>query len=114
MRHAASITALLCTFFASVVVSGAAPVCAGDEKPKAVAFVGKVTHVDVEGGFWGIVAEDGTHYDAIRLDAAYQKEGLRVRVEGSLQPDAVSSHMWGKIIAVTKITLADAATPPPK
>lgn len=71
-----------------------------------ITFKGTVTFVNLEGGFWGIVSEDGKKYDPISLPAEFQHEGLQVQAEGLVQ-DLMSVHMWGIIIKITSITKID-------
>lgn len=68
-----------------------------------VTFTGKVTRVDLEGGFWGIVAQDGTKYDPMNLAPEFHKDGMAVAVKGVLRNDVMSMRMWGKILEIKKI-----------
>ncbi len=64
---------------------------------------GKVTRVQIEGGFWGILGDDGTKYDPINLPEEYKKDGLPVRFEVKNREDMASFHMWGQIVEIVKI-----------
>jgi hypothetical protein len=64
---------------------------------------GTVRYLDLEGGFWGIVADDGRKFDPMGLDARFQKEGLRVRFEATAETDMMSTRMWGTMVRLTKI-----------
>ncbi len=64
---------------------------------------GTVRFQGISGGFWGIVADDGRKFDPMGLDAKFQKEGLRVRIEATPDPDRMSTHMWGTIVTLTHI-----------
>ena len=66
-------------------------------------FSGAVTYLSLEGGFFGIVADDNEHYDPINLDASFQIDGLRVCVEARKRPDLASYHMWGWLIEILSI-----------
>lgn len=73
-----------------------------------IGFFGTVTFVDLEGGFWGIIASNGEHYDPINLPTYAQKEGFKayftaVPVEGP------STHMWGTLIKI--LTISNAPVP---
>jgi len=70
---------------------------------KAVSGTGTVKFVDLEGGFYGIVGDDGKQYDPINLGQTYQKDGLRIRFRAKIRQDIASIHMWGTIIELTKI-----------
>ena len=76
---------------------------AGILKPQLLRFKGTVRYIDLEGGFWGIVSDDGKHYDPSNLAQEYQQEGLRVAVEAVVL-NRVGIHMWGTIIEIKAIT----------
>jgi inhibitor of cysteine peptidase len=64
---------------------------------------GTIVWLDLEGGFWGIIGDDGEHYDPINLDSDFQDEDLRVYFEAKIRTDLGSFHMWGKIVEILKI-----------
>ena len=65
---------------------------------------GTVHLVTIEGGFWTIQGDDGNVYDPIQgLSPEYQQEGLRVRFEAEYKPDAMSTHMAGTMVEITKL-----------
>ena len=71
--------------------------------PSTLHFKGTVRYIDLEGGFWGIVSDDGKHYDPINLATEYQQEGLRVAVEAVVS-NRVGIRMWGTIVEIKAIT----------
>lgn len=64
---------------------------------------GTIHFQEMEGGFWGIIGDDGVKYDPMQLSPAFQKEGLRVRFTASPETDMMSTHMWGMIIKLSHI-----------
>lgn len=68
-----------------------------------ISTTGTIRFQEIEGGFWGIVADDGRKFDPMGLDAKFQKEGLRVRFEATPDSDRMSTHMWGTIVNITHI-----------
>jgi hypothetical protein len=64
---------------------------------------GTVRYQSIEGGFWGIVADDGSHFDPVNLAPEFQKEDLRVSFRAKLAKEQVSFHMWGTRIEITSI-----------
>ncbi len=64
---------------------------------------GKVTRVEIEGGFWGIIGNDGIKYDPINLPDEFKKDGQPVRFEAKAREDQMSFHMWGRIVEIVKI-----------
>lgn len=71
--------------------------------PASISTTGTVRYLDISGGFWGIVADDGRKFDPMGLDARFQKEGLRVRIEAIPETDMMSTHMWGTLVTLTHI-----------
>lgn len=69
----------------------------------AVVFDGVVTFIDLEGGFFAILGDDGGRYDPIDLPVRLAQEGLRVRVEAHIRRDLASAHMWGELIDIDSI-----------
>jgi hypothetical protein len=72
--------------------------------PAAIAFEGTVKYIDLEGGFYGIVTDDGKEYSPISLASRYQTDGLQVRVRALPVTDQVNTHQWGTLIKIIDIT----------
>ena len=64
---------------------------------------GTMKYLDFEGGFYGIVADDGQHYDLLNLPSEFEEDGLRVSFRGKIRNDLASFHMWGNIIKLIYI-----------
>jgi hypothetical protein len=64
---------------------------------------GTIVHISLEGGFFGIIADDGNKYLPLDLPKEFQRDGLKVEFEGKLRPDIMGIHMWGKYIEITNI-----------
>lgn len=80
-------------------VNGADPVPAGE----VLEIRGEIVHVGLEGGFWGIVGEDGRRYSPGRLPPEFQQPGLRVSVTARAERARVSFRMWGTPITIERI-----------
>jgi hypothetical protein len=63
---------------------------------------GTVTYLYFEGGFFGIVGDDGKHYDPINMPQEFKVNGLRVRFTANFT-DYISYHMWGCIVKLVSI-----------
>ncbi len=73
----------------------------GENQEDYVEFVGNVTYVPFEGGFYGLV--EGTNmYDPLLLPKEYQQDGLQVKVRARLR-DWVSGRNWGRMVHVVAI-----------
>ncbi len=64
---------------------------------------GTVKFIDLEGGFFGIIADDGSKYKPVNLPERYQKDGLKVSFEGKFRTDLMGIYMWGKLIEIINI-----------
>jgi hypothetical protein len=64
---------------------------------------GTIKYIKLEGGFFGIITENGNKYVPINLTRDFQVDEFKVKFEGKLRPDLFSIHMWGKLIEIIKI-----------
>lgn len=69
---------------------------------------GWVRWIDLEGGFVGFIADNGSHYDllgekALEISRAVGKDpvGKRITVRGYLRTDLLTTRMWGKLLEVS-------------
>jgi len=71
------------------------------EKHGIVNGTGTVVLIDLEGGFYGIVGDDGDHYDPLSsLPQEYAVDGLHIYFSVSICEDCASFHMWGYVVEV--------------
>lgn len=73
------------------------------ENMKGTSITGTVRHVDVEGGFYGIEADNGAKLDPVNLPQEFQQDGVRLRVQVEPLTDRVSIHMWGTLVRIVSI-----------
>ncbi len=64
---------------------------------------GTVRFIDLEGGFYGIIGDDGKKYDPINLSREFQVDGLPVRFEAKVRDDVAAIRMWGTPIEIVEI-----------
>lgn len=78
---------------------------AGTSEPEVPTetITGTIHHINLEGGFWGIIGDDGTKYNPVNLPPEYQKEGLRVKLTAEKIEKGVSIQMWGQMLRILKI-----------
>lgn len=96
-----------------LILSGIGAACASSEVPPpndvsdesdiVIEGTGTIRYVDLEGGFYGIVDEDGAQYDPINLDDAYKEDGLRVHFLAETRDDVMSVRMWGTVVEIIAI-----------
>jgi hypothetical protein len=63
---------------------------------------GTVKYLSFEGGFYGIVGDDGEHYDPINMPQEFKVDGLRVRFTANIT-DYVDYHAWGYVVTLVSI-----------
>lgn len=63
---------------------------------------GTVKYLSFEGGFYGIVGDDGRHYDPLNMPQEFRVDGLRVRFTAN-KTGNVSVHMWGHVVKLDSI-----------
>jgi hypothetical protein len=78
--------------------------CGGDAEEERRHIAGTVRYIDLEGGFFGIVGEDGKHYEPANLPEAFQEDGLQVEVEAVMLRHTISVRQWGQAIAIEEIS----------
>ena len=69
---------------------------------KYVKGTGTIIHLEFEGGFYGIAADDSVCYDPSNLPKYLEQDGMRVRFIGKIN-GGCSYHMWGIGIVLTYI-----------
>jgi hypothetical protein len=67
------------------------------------AVTGTVKRVSLEGGFWGVVGDDGRKYQPSRLPQEFQQDGLHVTARLRLKRGAASFRMWGRTVEIVEI-----------
>lgn len=81
--------------------------------PINITFSGIATYVNLEGGFWGFIADDGTRYVPVNLpEDAPLEEGSWVVVT-AVPVEVSTSQIWGTPIRVTEIFAKVSPNPSP-
>ncbi|MFA5296425.1 MAG: META domain-containing protein [Methanoregulaceae archaeon] len=123
-RSSPLFTLLILVIIGVIIIGGAAIVVISLVLPvrtstgvseESMTFSGIATYVDLEGGSWGFVADDGTRYLPVNLpvDAALH-EGQRV-VATVVLVDVATIQMWGtpvRVISLSAQVPQDAALSP--
>lgn len=68
---------------------------------------GTIEFLDFEGGFYGIISDDGEHYDPIDMNEEFRVHGLRIYFEAKILEDFGTIHMWGKPVSLLKIQILE-------
>jgi len=64
---------------------------------------GLIRRVNLEVGFFGLIDEEGHHYQPLHLDEAFQKDGMTVHFWAIADSTNITMQMWGTPIQVTRI-----------
>lgn len=95
---------LLLMLFTPLLLLGACKSTQTDEPgPGAVSGVGTIRFIELEGGFYGLVTDDGEQLNPLNLEGRFKEDGLRVRFEGDLADDVMTIQMWGKPVRIRSI-----------
>ncbi len=86
-----------------VLTVGAAVVSAVHAGDAVISGRGTVRYLDMAGGFYGIVAEDGAEYLPLKLDEAFKVDGLQITFSAEPAPDTFTVHMWGTPVELLAI-----------
>ncbi len=92
--------------FGAVIACGCMAAGGEDGTADRISGNGTVTYVDLEGGFYGIVADDGERYLPADLPAEYRQDGLRVRFVVDVMKDTATIQMWGTPVEIVDIPWA--------
>jgi hypothetical protein len=90
-----------------------APTTVPTTAPTSITFSGTATYINLEGGFWGFIAEDGARYVPVNLpkDAPLEEGGLVVVTAVPVEVSTI--QMWGTPIWVTEIVAQASPNPSP-
>ncbi len=89
------------TIFASIIICMSVLFACNEQHDKASG-TGRVIHMSLEGGFYGLITDGGDHYLPENLAADFQKDSLQVSFEGIIT-DRPTTAQWGRTITLTKI-----------
>jgi len=64
---------------------------------------GIVRYLQFEGGFYGIIGENGDKYKPMHLEPQFEVDGLKVKVRARMVKGVAGIQMWGKPIEVLEI-----------
>jgi hypothetical protein len=78
---------------------------AGDKEKGAdiLSGTGIINHINLEGGFYGLIADDGQKYLPKELTREFKVDGLRVRFQVKILTGVATIYMWGTPVEVLSI-----------
>ncbi|MFO7447282.1 MAG: hypothetical protein R6W90_13010 [Ignavibacteriaceae bacterium] len=62
---------------------------------------GTVVYMDLEGGFYGIVDDEGNKYNPTNLTEEFREDSLRVKFTFRRTKQQMSIQMWGTMVEIT-------------
>ena len=68
---------------------------------------GTIQHFSFEGGFYGIVTNEGKKLLPMNLPEDFQKTGLKIRLKGRLITDMMTMNQWGSPFKIIEISSVD-------
>ncbi len=86
----------------TATLAGQEPVTGGSTVDQTILDMGRVTWIDLEGGFYGIVGTKG-NYDPVNLPKAFCADGLWVIFLALPVTNQVSVHDWGTLVSILRI-----------
>lgn len=104
-KYRIPLLALLIATVAAVCICG----CLGEPEPPTVSGAGTVQYIDLEGGFYGIVADDGTQYLPLNLPEEFSENNLTVEFDAVIREDVATIQQWGIPIEITAISTSGMA-----
>lgn len=75
----------------------------GSHATESVQITGHIEFVPLEGGFWGIIGENGQQYEPASLPKAFQEDELPVRATLRPLTGQVSFRMWGTLVEIVSL-----------
>lgn len=96
---------LLCHVALLCLIAAPSPALSGgnEEKGSPITVTGTIKYIDLEGGFYGIIADSGERYFPLNLDQQYKVDGQKVRVEGKVRKNVMTTTMWGTPLEILRI-----------
>jgi hypothetical protein len=108
MKHRKNImnnTIKLFVFFSIVITLGFLNTeCLNSQ---STVLTGKVVYLSFEGGFFGILGDDGVHYEPMNLSPEYKKENLKIKFTAKVRDDIMSTKQWGTIVDIQDVSILE-------
>ena len=72
-----------------------------------VTLKGQVLFQEMEGGFFGFIAENGNKYTPMGMNKEYLRHGLVIELTGTPLPNMMTITQFGEVIKVNKVVILD-------
>jgi len=74
---------------------------------KAFEISATIVYVPLEGGFWGIEADNGTQWLPLDMPAGLKKAGLRAVLRLRERDDVMTLHLWGSPVRILSYQIVE-------
>lgn len=88
---------LLFALFSHTVIAAQSP-------SNTFPLTGQVYYANIEGGFYGIIGDDGIKYQPTNLPRKFKKEGLSVKFDAKIKNSMISAFQWGTIAELSNVS----------
>ncbi|WP_286264281.1 hypothetical protein [Thalassotalea atypica] len=69
---------------------------------------GEVRFFNLEGGFYGLIADNGDKLLPMNLNKKYKQHGAIIQFQGHYIKDMMTIQQWGQVYKITKVQLIKA------
>ncbi len=66
--------------------------------------IGTIKKIELSGGFYGIITEDGKKLNPINLDNKFKEDGLKIKFNYE-KADVMTSQMWGTPVEIFDVEI---------
>ncbi|MFC4699695.1 hypothetical protein ACFO4O_05930 [Glaciecola siphonariae] len=74
---------------------------------KQMTLTGTMMYQNLEGGFYGFIAKDGTKYTLNNLGKEHRRHGLVIQIEAEPLEGMATITQFGQLLKVNKVTVLD-------
>lgn len=74
---------------------------------ETIRFTAEVVFKNLEGGFFALIAKDGSKYQPMGLAQEFRRHGLIVEVEAEKVTDMVTYQQFGTLVRILNISILD-------
>ncbi len=72
--------------------------------PTTFHLTGQVAYSAIEGGFYGILGDDGVKYQPTNLPRKFKKENISLKFDAKIKDSMVSAFQWGTIVELSNVS----------
>lgn len=74
---------------------------------------GKLQFINLEGGFYGFIGDNGERLLPLGLDKKYRQHGAEIKILGYIDKDIMTIQQWGQPFKVLKVEMIKEGTKVP-